>query len=339
MYLLTTHTMKQIIKEYNIGKLIQMIGERLKQDFGRRESFICSPRFAHYLSEWVIELMPIGNKDYFSYKYVNGHPGNVAHDHPSVLALGQLSDCHTGMPLLMSEMTILTALRTAATTQLVASHAAQSESHILCMIGNGSQSIFQTIAICDTFPITTIQYYDVDLRAMQTYADHIQRLYPDIVLVAMSGTHEAASWADIIITVTEQFGCHSLISPQDVKAGAFIAGVGGDCPGKTEIDPGLVRASSVIVEYEPQTRIEWEIQHCPDKEITAHIRELVQGKKAVRQDKDDIILFDSVGFALEDYSALHVMYGILSHDKDAEQCSLVPEQMDNVKDLYGYAVG
>lgn len=126
--------------------------------------------------------MPIGNKDYFSYKYVNGHPENVSRGCSSVLAIGQLSDCHTGIPLLLSEMTILTALRTAATTQLVALHGARVDSSVLAIIGNGSQSVFQAVAICEEFAITHIRHYDVDSRAMATFRAHMIQLYPHIVL-------------------------------------------------------------------------------------------------------------------------------------------------------------
>ena len=161
--------------------------------------------------------MPIGNADFYSYKYVNGHPGNAFKGFSSVMALGQLSDCHTGLPLILSEMTILTALRTAATTQLVAMYRANPDSSVLSVIGNGAQSVFQTIAICDKFPITDIRYFDIDGRAMETFRDHITSIYPNIHLIGTSDSHVAAQGADIIITVTEAFGHQEIVSLQDVK--------------------------------------------------------------------------------------------------------------------------
>ena len=43
-----------------------------------------------------------------------------------------------------------------------------------------------------------------------------------------------------------------------------INAIGGDCPGKTEIDPAIVRPARVVVEYEAQSRIEGEIQQMGD---------------------------------------------------------------------------
>ena len=42
-----------------------------------------------------------------------------------------------------------------------------------------------------------------------------------------------------------------------------INGVGGDCLGKTELHADVLSAGQVFVEYEPQTRIEGDIQQMP----------------------------------------------------------------------------
>ncbi len=231
----------------------------------------------------------------------------------------------------------MTALRTAATTQLVAIYWAKQESSILAIIGNGSQSTFQTIAICEKFSIKRIQYYDIDMAAMQIYSAHIHALYPSIEVIWMNSSHEAAQWADIIITVTEAFWKQEIISRRDISAWAFIAGIGGDCPGKTELDEKIVTWADIIVEFEKQTRVEWEIQWYPNKEIHSSIYELVQWKKIARKSSESIVLFDSVGFALEDYSALHVIYEI-AKDFSTPKTSLIPENMSNLKDLYGYTI-
>lgn len=92
--------------------------------------------------------------------------------------------------------------------------------------------------------------------------------------------------------------------------------------------------ADIMVEYEPQTRKEGEIQRCPDKQVSAHIHELVRGIRRARQSEESIVLFDSVGFALEDYSALQVICNI-AQTHDFPKGSLVLEDMMDVKDLYG----
>lgn len=69
----------------------------------------------------------------------------------------------------------------------------------------------------------------------------------------------------------------------------------------------------------------------------AHLYELVRSTKTARRSDDSIVLFDSVGFALEDYSALRVMYDI-ARERGLAPSSLVPEGMADVKDLYGHVM-
>jgi hypothetical protein len=56
----------------------------------------------------------------------------------TVTAFGVLADVATGYPLLLSEMTLLTALRTAATSAMVAKHLAPKGATTMAMIGNGA---------------------------------------------------------------------------------------------------------------------------------------------------------------------------------------------------------
>src|SRR5205814_2349108 len=54
----------------------------------------------------------------------------------------------------------------------------------------------------------------------------------------------------------------TILTPQMISAGTHLNAVGGDCPGKTELHPDILRRADVrvVVEYEPQSRIEGEIQ-------------------------------------------------------------------------------
>ena len=64
--------------------------------------------------------MPVADARYYSFKYVNGHPQNPHIGLPTVMALGVLADVATGIPLLVSELTLTTALRTAAMSAVAA---------------------------------------------------------------------------------------------------------------------------------------------------------------------------------------------------------------------------
>ena len=83
--------------------------------------------------------------------------------------------------------------------------------------------------------------------------------------------------------------------------------VGGDCPGKTELHRDVLLRASTFVEYEPQTRIEGDIQQMPADYPVTELWRVLAGQAPGRRDAGEVTLFDSVGFALEDYSALRYL--------------------------------
>lgn len=328
--------MKKIVSEIWIAQMTQKIEERLKKDYLDWESFEHSVRYAHYIKQWAIELMPVWNQEYFSYKYVNGHPENTLIWHPSVMWIWQLSQCKSGEPIMLSEMTILTALRTAATTAFASSFFPCREASHLCLIWNGSQSMFQTIAMCEKYEIKTISHFDPDSSAMRLYKEQILSLYPEINIISAKDSQQAVKDADIIITVTEAFGKQEVIKKSHLKIWSCIFAIWWDCPNKTELDIEILKSSTIIVEYEQQTRKEWEMQNYPQWEVYANLFELTSWKKELQTQRSDYYLFDWVWIGIEDYSALQVIYWLIREKNIWKYIDLVPKNMNNLKNLYWY---
>ena len=92
----------------------------IEEDFRRWSAFDKAPRLASHSRDGVIELMPTSDGRLYRIKYVNGHPKNPRSGLQTVTAFGFLSDIETGFPRLLAEMTITTALRTAASSALAA---------------------------------------------------------------------------------------------------------------------------------------------------------------------------------------------------------------------------
>lgn len=88
-------------------------------------------------------------------------------------AFGALSDVATGYPVLMTEMTILTALRTAATSALVARHLMPKHVRVMALIGNGAQSEFQALAFKAICGIDEVRLHDIDPSATRRCAANL----------------------------------------------------------------------------------------------------------------------------------------------------------------------
>ena len=78
------------------------------------------------------------------------------------MAFGVLAEVANGRPLLLSELTLTTALRTAATSALAAQALARPGSRVMALIGNGAQSEFQALAFQALAGIQALRVYDVD---------------------------------------------------------------------------------------------------------------------------------------------------------------------------------
>ena len=138
--------MMKLVLHLGPERVMTDLATYIEADFRRWESFDKTPRVASHSAVGVIELMPTSDGEMYGFKYVNGHPKNTREGLQTVTAFGLLAEVNTGYPILLTEMTILTALRTAAMSALAAKHLAPEGATTMAMIGNGAQAQFQALA-------------------------------------------------------------------------------------------------------------------------------------------------------------------------------------------------
>jgi ornithine cyclodeaminase len=324
--------MLQLINDIGIETMLKGLAEYIEQDFKRWPQFDKTPRVASHSEDGVIELMPTSDGQTYGFKYVNGHPKNTKEGLQTVTAFGLLADVYTGYPVLLSEMTLLTALRTAATSAMVAKHLAPKGAKTMAMIGNGAQSEFQCLAFQAVCGIDTVRLYDIDARATQKAARNLAGR--GLNVIACTTPEAAIEGAEIITTCTADKQYATILTDNMVGAGVHINAIGGDCPGKTELHRDILLRSSIFVEYPEQTRIEGEIQQLdPDHPVT-ELWQVILGETQGRVDDRQITLFDSVGFAIEDFSALRFI-----RDQIRDHAHFIDLDMladpDDPRDLFG----
>jgi len=327
----------RLVAELGVPRVLRELAETLREDYLRWADFDKSARLACHSEVGVIELMPVADASLFAFKYVNGHPINAERGIYTVMAFGALAEVDTGYPLFLSELTLTTALRTAATSALVAQRLARPESRSMALIGNGAQSEFQALAFHTLLGIDEIRIFDVDAKA----SDKLQRnlaAYPGLRVVRAESTAAAVRGADIVTTVTADKAYATILRPEMIEPGMHINAVGGDCPGKTELHADVLRGARVVVEYEPQTRIEGDIQQLPPDFPVTELWQVLQGLAPGREHAAQVTVFDSVGFALEDYSALRYMYGLAREHQAGIDVALIPSGADP-KNLFGELAG
>jgi ornithine cyclodeaminase len=330
--------MQQLVMHHGAARMMAEMADCIREDFLRWEDFDKSPRTANHSVHGVIELMPVSDDALYAFKYVNGHPKNPLQGLTTVMAFGVLADVATGYPTLLSELTITTALRTAATSAVAAKALARPDSRCMALIGNGSQSEFQAIAFMTQLGIKVLRVFDVDSKATDKLVANLAPFTQSgaLTIVRAASVREAVRGADIVTTITADKANATVLTDDLVEPGMHLNAVGGDCPGKTELQPRILLRSKVFVEYEPQTRVEGELQQMAADFETHDLWRVLSGAVAGRDSRDQVTLFDSVGFALEDLSALRYIHQLSQRLGIGSSMNLVPA-MTNPKDLFGCA--
>lgn len=331
------HDLQRLARMLGVPRMLRELRACIEEDFLRWEAFEMSARIAHHWPVGVIELMPVSDARHYAFKYVNGHPGNPRLHRPTVMAFGVLAEARTGFPLLLCELTFTTALRTAATSVLAARALARPGARTMALVGNGAQSEFQALAFMEGLGIRELRLFDIDPQATAKLAANLAPWVDSGALQKIhraSSVREAVQGADIVTTATANKARAQVLSADMVAPGTHLNAVGGDCPGKTELAPALVARSHVVVEYEPQTRIEGELQQMAPRFPATALWQVLAGRAAGRTHAQQITLFDSVGFALEDFSALRYVQGLAQAHGVGRRIDLVPA-LDDPKDLFG----
>jgi ornithine cyclodeaminase len=328
---------QELVARRGAARFIEELAGEIEADFLRWSVFDKSPRHATHSPVGVIELMPASDGRLYAFKYVNGHPQNTAVGLLTVTAFGVLADVQTGYPLLLAELTLTTALRTAATSALAARRMARVGSRVMALVGNGAQSEFQTLAFHHLLGIREVRLYDTDAGATAKLEHNLARLrLPDLQVVRCGSTAAAVQGADIVTTATADKRNATILTPEMITPGVHLNAVGGDCPGKTELHPDILLRpdARVVVEYEPQSRIEGEIQQMNADFPVTELAQVLAGQVPGRVSDRDVTIFDSVGFALEDFSSLRYLLRIHHEERGTQQqIDLLPD-LDDPKDLF-----
>ncbi len=324
--------MMRIVWDIGVERMLLELAAYIEEDFRRWELFDKTPRIAAHSAEGVIELMPTSDGATYGFKYVNGHPKNAAAGRQTVTAFGVLSHVDSGYPMLISEMTILTALRTAAMSALAARALAPPGARTMAIIGNGAQCEFQAVAFKALVGVEAVRLYDIDPQATRKAAANLARSGLDVA--ACGSSEEAILGARIVTTCTADKRNATILTDNMIGPGVHLNAIGGDCPGKTELHRDILLRSDIFVEYAPQTRIEGEIQQLDAAHPVTELWQVLTGEAPGRRDARQITLFDGVGFAIEDFSALRYIRDQLDRTGHFVHLDLLADP-DDPRDLYG----
>jgi alanine dehydrogenase len=245
-------------------------------------------------------------------KLVSVYPGNRARGHPTIYASYVLLDGATGQPLALLEGTYLTALRTGATSALATRLLARPDARRVVCFGAGVQAGFQLLCLGAVRRLEQVAVVGRDPARVRQFAEAMQARLGIPVAVA-ADPRAAVRAADLITCATT--ASTPVVFGADLRPGTHVDLVGAFRPTDREADTEAVRRARVVVDTYEGALAEAGDLLIPMREgafdrghIAAELAELVAGTRPGRTHQDQITLFKSVGWALEDLAAARLAY-------------------------------
>jgi alanine dehydrogenase len=225
-----------------------------------------------------------------------------------------------GMPMALLDGTIVTKLRTGATSALASSYLSRSDSTHLVIIGTGALAPYMAMAHALTRPIRRISICGrLPERAAAT-AEQVRVLVSHDIKVLVSSSIEAAvGTADIVTCATSS--ATPVLAGAWLRPGIFVDLVGSFSSCKREADDDVIRRSRIFVDT-----LDGALSEAGDildplsravitrERIEGELGDLVSGRVIGRTSDDEITLFKAVGSAMEDLAASQLIVAAVAKD-------------------------
>ncbi|ADG18526.1 Ornithine cyclodeaminase [Paraburkholderia atlantica] len=223
-----------------------------------------------------------------------------------------LFDASTSVLKCIMDGTWITGCRTAAAGAISVKYLARENAEKLCIIGAGNQARRQLRAMIRVRNFTEILVWNASSEALD---DYVREMTAETGLtISRCGTaEEAVREADVVVTATRARR-GPVVKNQWLKPGTHIVAIGSDMPGKQELEVDIFKNAKIVndsvelcVKYGDTCHA---IQEGSIKQadIHAEIGEILLGKKAGRENQEEITIFDSVGMAIQDNVTVAMLY-------------------------------
>jgi alanine dehydrogenase len=242
-------------------------------------------------------------------KLVTVYHDNPRKGLPSHLATIILLDPATGALLATMDGRFITEARTAAVSAVAVRHLALPTAHTLAIIGSGVQARSHLQAVSQVRKLTDIRCWSPTLANARKFVGDSR----GVPLRAAESAQAAVEGADIIVLVTAS--ATPVVSDAWVKPGACVISVGACRPNQREMDPALVARARLIVDtraaaLQESGDIVMGIQDGrfgPDH-IAAELGQVTADPQLGRTSAEQVIIFKSLGMAVEDVAAADLAY-------------------------------
>ncbi len=231
---------------------------------------------------------------------------------PAILATMMLFSAETGQIIAVMDGGYITAMRTACASALATKILARAQAPVMGILGAGVQARAHIEALARVRKLTEIKIYSPSGTSAPRIREALEPAI-GIPIEVSASAEDAVRDSDIVVTVST--AKEPIVRPHWLKPGVHINAVGSHRPDLREIDGATLARAKIVVDSREAIMAECgdillalkEKSISPDA-IHAEMGELLAGGKAGRIDDDEITLYKSVGIAVQDVAAAHLVY-------------------------------
>ena len=304
-----------LIREQDVKNLLTMdsaiysLEEIFKQE--SIEDAINSSRVRIPLPEGTLNFMAASSKSL----NLIGTKSYISKARTPIKFYVQLYDGANGNLISIIEANLMSRIRTGAATGLATKYLAKKDSSVLGILGTGAQALHQTIAICETRKIKTINIYSRNVNHRESFCKLIKKNIENVNAIPVKTSKECVENADIITTITNSGT--PVFSSNWIKPGTHINAAGSNIGSKRELDEKTIsKASTIVTDNITQAKIECgDLIHPIKIGITSWdkintLSDLITDKIKGRRNDDEITIFESQGVAIEDLAIGSLLHNL-----------------------------
>src|SRR4030095_4230069 len=249
---------------------------------------------------------------YFVAKLNANFPENLKrYGLPTIQGVIVLNDAEDGRLLALIDSIELTIIRTGAATGVSAKWVSNDVESTITICGCGNQGQVSLRALLKVRKIEKVFAFDLEedqkARFKDEFADEIE-----IIPTSIYELPAALRKSNIVVTCTTSK--KPFVNKDDILPGTFIAAIGADNEDKQEIVSSLIASNKLVTDLTDQCASIGELHHAirekrmAKTDVYAELGEIIAGNKPRRTSRDEIIIFDSTGTALQDVAAASIVY-------------------------------
>lgn len=229
-------------------------------------------------------------------------PGNDAHGLSNHGSSVILLHPETGRIRAVVEAAAGNGFRTAAADALAVQTLAREDSRVLTVVGTGHQALYEARAAFRVRDFERVLVAGRRPAAAEARAAELREVLGASaaggVTVEATSIEDGVSRADVVVTATNAKS--PVIEADWVRPGTHISAMGADGSGKQELAAALYERGSLFCDLPDQARAIGEFSHAAPEVLVTALGSVLVGDAPGRVDADQVTVFDSSGFALQD---------------------------------------